>query len=437
MTLLERQLEQYCEFVDEMHGNPTTVEMSGRPTEVVGTPRRRNGVFAAIGAAVVVIVAFGGVAMLSSSRSELPVSDPAPLQGTAPIVATTPTTLAQVESPVVDEPPAAAPPQPFTVIGEVDIAWIRSTGNTPDEIDLYDSGEYFNLGDEGGIYRSNDGIAWSFEATPGVPDWASDNGEWAVFDQRLYAGVLARMTDGGWVSVGRPSQANQTGDWLWTTRHLATSGDILIVPGGTGEARSELPETSHMWRIEGDGPWELIGQPPTAIIEANPSGGFLYDDATDGNRYISDDGLEWTVGGPTEVQVWNDGDLFPGLEYSFRGTPDDIQVWTSPDGSTWTFEFALPPTTDRNWWRHYGVDLHRTNRGIVATSNMGSDESPAVEFWLLNEGGLTWTKLTMLPVPSDQRDFVASFGAIGDLLFVQFEGPSISETGEFWIAAIP
>lgn len=404
MTLLERQLEQYCEFVDELHGPIAPTDMVYRPSETLATPRRGNGGWAAIGAAAVVIVAFGGVAVLSMLQSESPVSDTVPAVE-IPITAV-PTTTAQDDAPVsttVPEatataqptvPSAAAVPaiQPFIVTGELDVDWILPTGRTPDSIDSYESGEYLKVG-EGGVYRSNNGIAWSFERLPAGPDWVSHDGEWAAFYQGYYVGVLVRMTDGEWVPVERPSQADQSGSWVWETASVAVSGDILIVPGGPGQLgpRGEHgPDPRSIWRIEADGPWELIGQSfgdtyaGDRTIEENPSGGFLYDNPTDGNSYISDNGSEWKIGGRTEVQVWNDGDLFPGLEYSFRGSPDDIQVWTSPDGIIWTFEFALPPTTDRNWDNGWGVDLHRTNRGIVAMrSNRESESSPqdpAVEF---------------------------------------------------------
>ena len=323
----------------------------------------------------------------------------------------------------------------FTEQGELEVNWVKYTGRDgtqPYGIGSYDAGVYTTV-TEDGRYTSEDAMTWMYEPATSdtfFPNDVSDDGQWGMAND-FFTGTLLRNVDGEWQVAPRPPQADQSGDWVWM-RHLASSGDVLLVIGGPPIPGSSPPypliEAAAYWRIDSSGQWResALEWDGSFYVGSVPAGGFAY--TKDGSIHTSVDGITWIDRGTTRFPFWEDG-VFPGLLHATIERAGESRVWTSPDAVTWTYEFTTP----------YDEGLDLTNHGFVATrlSQGDADNGPGAshaESWLLNDDRKTWTALTAFDFPGCE-DCGIAMGAAGDVVYV-----SISTSGSsalMYLAIIP
>lgn len=360
MTQLERQLEQYCDFVDELHGPTADLDLSYMPESVVVTRQRRNGVWAALGAAAVIVVTIGGAAVLSIDRSEPSVTV------TTPVVATTPSTLSQVESPLVNElpepsaapvPPGATSQAPGTPLDRSPVIMALGEDHTVTWMQLVPA----TIDKPFRVYELPDGsyLAAPISRTAAVPfELHSSNGRnWTLhsFPDSLFSPDSIRWIEGDWAATSPIDER-----WEEDT----STSDLQ-----TRVSTDDHPLRDSLWHFE-QGEWQRVDL-PAGIEWFNPP-------VVSGNTSVVAG-----VGRTQIVLVRSDSATDPtvtGMPWEMAPLPflnhDAVDILTAPDNSFVAFV--------KNREKRGSEDVHVL--------------SPPVTI-LTSTDGLTWT-------PQGEADFV-------------------------------
>lgn len=264
--------------------------------------------------------------------------------------------------------------------------------------------EFVTVGNNGGIYTSPDGVAWTtrvqgVDATGvGLSLWGV---AWSPPLQRLVAvglGHLRTSDDGGatWTTRSTTPIAGTTlNDVIWAGAQFVAVGSGVILTSPDGLA----------WTARAPG-----------------TGAALRGVAWTGSRYVavgdaqvaSPDGAQWTLvpGGGTgwAAVAWTGAQL---VEAGAGGA-----IRTSPDGATWTSRTAQPTQLEDVIW---------TGTQLVAVGGPGPAASPG--YVATSPDGVTWASR---PIEASG----AIFGVSHTLLGVAWSGATLVAVGDHYAAYV-
>ena len=436
MKTLERQLADYCEYQDELHGplsvyeilgdSSSTSDGSAAPTRgrvhLNGTRANRFGWLVAGAAAVVVfaLIAFPGWLSTGEPSVATPPAATTPDAG--------PSSFENLSWQVIDDPAVFGSGTVIYAVTASESLFV-AVGAAPGEDPSPFCARRCGTSSDGSaaVWTSRDGTEW--ERVPHEESIFGGPGGQAMWGVTAWEeGFIAVGVDGTSPGLGGSPDWTPQEAAVWTSPDgvswsrvphdeevfagpgrqemwaVAASGAGLVAIGFDGEGpMTGSQEDQAIWVSDDGIAWSQVfgfGVGGMNAIEATPSGYVGVGELSGAAVWTSDDGLNWSLTPDSPLDA--DGRFMAsiarqGADYvAVSGAWDgrEIVAWKSDDGVNWTFLSEVHPATGVE--RFTPTAMAASNSGFVIAANdeMGIFSDSGVDttaVWTSTDG-VIWTR---------------------------------------------